>query len=52
MQSLKKNHTLELVPLPKGVKLVGCKWVFKKKEWILDVEPFRFTTRLVVNGFS
>jgi len=52
MQSLKKNQTWELVPLPKGVKPVGCKWVFKKKEGILDVEPSRFKARLVAKGFS
>ena len=52
MQSLKKNQTWELVPLPKGVKPVGYKWVFKKKEGILDVEPSRFKARLVAKGFS
>jgi len=30
-QSLAKNGTWELVPLPKGVKPMGYKWVFKKK---------------------
>ena len=33
MQPPFKNKTWELVP-PKGVKPVGCKWVFKKKEGI------------------
>jgi len=51
MQSLKKNQTRELVPLPKGVKSVGCKWVFKKKEGNLDVEPYRFKARLVEKNF-
>ena len=31
MESLQKNHTLELVELPKGRRVVGCKWIFKKK---------------------
>nr|KYP64460.1 Retrovirus-related Pol polyprotein from transposon TNT 1-94 [Cajanus cajan] len=37
MQSLKKNQTWELVPLPRGVKLV---------------EPSKFKARLVAKGFS
>ena len=52
MQSLEKNETWDLVPLPKGVKPVGCKWVFKKKEGIPGVEPARFKARLVAKGFS
>ena len=32
MQSLYKNEVWELVKVPKGRKLVGCKWIFKKKE--------------------
>ncbi|GLJ22726.1 hypothetical protein SUGI_0428180 [Cryptomeria japonica] len=31
MTSLEKNGTWDLVPLPKGKKPMGCKWVFKKK---------------------
>ena len=52
MQSLAKNETWDLVPLPKGMKPVGCKWVFKKKEGIPGVEPARFKARLVAKGFS
>ena len=29
MKSLRKNHTLELVKLPKGRKALKNKWVFK-----------------------
>ena len=47
MQSLSKNKTWELVSLPKGVKPVGCKWVFKKKEGIPGVESARSKARLV-----
>lgn len=25
------NHTYELVKLPKGIKPINCKWVFRKK---------------------
>lgn len=31
MEALQKNATWELVPLPKGKKIVGCKWVFTVK---------------------
>ena len=31
IESLHKNHTWELVKPPKGQKIVGNKWVFKKK---------------------
>ena len=29
--SLVRNHTWDLVPLPKGQKIVRCKWVYKTK---------------------
>lgn len=29
--SLLKNHTCDHVPLPKGQKLIHCKWVYIKK---------------------
>lgn len=31
MEDLKRNEMWDLVPLPKGRKPIGCKWVFKKK---------------------
>ena len=31
MEAQQKNATWELVPLPKGMKLIGCKWVFMVK---------------------
>ena len=31
MQSLQKNETWELAQLPKGKKVVGCKWVYKER---------------------
>ena len=52
MQSLKKNGTWELIPLPKGVKPVGSKWVYKKKPEIPGVEPSSFKARLVAKGYS
>jgi hypothetical protein len=32
MQSLEKNCTWDVVPLPKGKKHVRCKWIYKRKE--------------------
>nr|CAD40363.2 OSJNBa0093P23.9 [Oryza sativa Japonica Group] len=34
MESLEKNHTWELVKLPKEKKPIRCKWIFKRKEAI------------------
>lgn len=42
MESLRKNHTWELIKLPASQRVVGCKWVFKKKEGISGVERTRF----------
>lgn len=52
IESLHKNHTWELVKPPKGQKIIGCKWVFKKKEGIPGVEAARFKARLVSKGYS
>ncbi|MCI74211.1 retrotransposon protein, partial [Trifolium medium] len=38
MLSLEKNHTWELVSLPKKKRVVGSEWVFKKKEGIPRVK--------------
>ncbi|KAG8492460.1 hypothetical protein CXB51_009588 [Gossypium anomalum] len=52
MESLHKNRTWDLVQLPKGKKVVRCKWVFKKKEGIPGVEEPRYKARLVAKGYS
>ncbi|KAG8486285.1 hypothetical protein CXB51_019701 [Gossypium anomalum] len=52
MESLHKNKTWDLVKLPKGKKIVRCKWVFKKKEGTLGVEEPRYKTRFVAKGCS
>ena len=31
MHVLTKNETWDLVDAPKGVKLIGCRWVYKVK---------------------
>ncbi|MCH79396.1 retrotransposon protein putative Ty1-copia subclass [Trifolium medium] len=52
MLSLEKNRTWKLVPFPKNKRVVGSKWVFKKKEGISGVEAPRYKARLVAKGFT
>ncbi|CAM8982379.1 unnamed protein product [Rhodiola kirilowii] len=52
MDSLAKNETWELVDRPTGKRLVGCKWIFKRKEGIPGVEKPRLKARLVAKGFT
>jgi hypothetical protein len=52
MESLEKNSVWELVPKPKDRKIVGCKWVFRKKEGIHENEAPKFKARLVAKGYS
>uniref|UniRef100_H3H9M0 Uncharacterized protein n=1 Tax=Phytophthora ramorum TaxID=164328 RepID=H3H9M0_PHYRM len=49
--SLLKNDTWDVVPLPKGRKAIGCRWVFRVKENQAG-EIERFKARLVAKGFS
>ena len=49
--SLMANDTWDLVPLPKGRKLVRCKWVYKTK-YASDGIVERLKARLVAKGFS
>ena len=49
--SLMENDTWDLVPLPKGIKLVRCKWVYRTM--YASYGSFeRLKERLVFNGFS
>ena len=51
MEALQKNATWELVPLPKGMKPIGCKWVFTvklKPDGSID----RYKARLVAKGYA
>ena len=42
---------MDLVPLPEGVKPIGCKWIFKtKRDSKGDVE--RYKVRLVAKGYT
>ena len=50
MQYLKKNKTWKLAQLPKGMKAIGCKWVFAKKEGFPNKEDVRYKSRLVIKA--
>ena len=50
-RSLMANDTWDLVPLPKGRKLVRCKWVYRTK-YASDGSVERLNARLVAKGFS
>eukprot|EP00253_Pinus_taeda_P029468 PITA_29468 len=51
MDSLPKNNTQELVELPEGRSVVGCKWVFKLKRKV-DGSNERYKVKLVEKGYS
>ena len=51
MEALQKNATWELVPLPKGMKPIGCRWVFTvnlKPDGSID----RYKAQLVAKGYA
>ena len=50
-RSLMVNDTGDLVPLPKGIKLVRCKWIYKTK-YALDGSVERLKTMLFAKFFS
>ena len=51
MNSMYMNGVWDLVELPHGCKLVGCKWVFKtKRDSSGRIE--RYKVRLVVKGYN
>ncbi|KAL5548947.1 hypothetical protein UlMin_004178 [Ulmus minor] len=51
MEVLEKNRTWEIVDLPKGKKLIGCKWVFTVK-YKADGTLERYKARLVAKGYT
>jgi hypothetical protein len=51
IETLNKNNTWDLVPLPQGRKTIGNKWVYKiKRDGNDQVEQYR--ARLVVKGYA
>ena len=51
MTSLRENDVWDLVELPVGKKVVGCKWVYKVKTGA-DGSVQRYKARLVAQGFT
>ena len=51
MESLKANDVYDLVELPKDKKVIGSKWIFKRKI-NADGSVERYKARLVAQGFS
>ncbi|GKA05091.1 ribonuclease H-like domain, reverse transcriptase, RNA-dependent DNA polymerase [Tanacetum coccineum] len=50
LESIVKNNTWKLVPLPKGVIPVGFKWLFKIKRNV-DGSIMKYKARLVAKGY-
>ena len=51
LELIMSNHKWDLVELPRGCKIIGCKWVFKKKlkaNGSID----KFKVRLVAKGYT
>jgi hypothetical protein len=48
---LMENDTWDLVPLPKGINLIGCKWVYRTK-YEIDGSVERQKAWLVAKLFS
>ena len=51
IESIMNNNTWILTDLPLGTKVLGCKWIFKKK-LKTDGTIERFKARLVVQGYT
>ncbi|GJZ52783.1 retrotransposon protein, putative, ty1-copia subclass, partial [Tanacetum coccineum] len=51
MQSMKDNQVWNLVDLPPNCKIVGSKWLFKKKT-DMDGNIYTYKARLVAKGFT
>ena len=51
LDSMYSNQVWDLVKAPNGIKLVGCKWVYKRKRGI-DGKVETFKARLVSKGYT
>ena len=51
MMALEKNNTWEILPLPRGKKAIGCRWVFTPK-FRADRTLDRLKARLVAKGYT
>ena len=51
MKSMYFNSVGDLVDQPKGIKLIGRKWIYKRKRGV-DGEVQTFKARLVAKGYT
>ncbi|KAK0594602.1 hypothetical protein LWI29_010773 [Acer saccharum] len=51
IESMYSNLVWELVDLPDGVKLIRCKWIYKRKRGV-DGKVETFKARLVAKGYT
>lgn len=51
VSALHDNNTWDLMPLPPGKKVIGCRWVYKVKHRA-DGCIERYKARLVVKGYT
>ena len=51
MHALAENETWDVVDASKGVKPIGCSWVYKVK-YNTDGSVNRYKTRLVAKGYA
>ena len=51
LDSMYSNQVWDLVKAPNGIKLVSCKWVYKRKRRI-DGKVETFKARLVAKGYT
>ncbi|WJZ90859.1 hypothetical protein VitviT2T_009976 [Vitis vinifera] len=51
LKSMKDNDVWDLVELPKGIKTIGCKWIFKTKHDSKG-NVKRYKARLVAKGYT
>lgn len=52
MESLQKNNTWNLVPLPKGEKTVHCKWLYNRKDGKTGGKDSSFKAQLVATVYN
>ena len=51
LDSMYSNQVWDLVKAPNSIKLVGCKWVYKRKR-VIDRKFETFKARLVAKGYT